>query len=259
MKKKGILRWLWALLPLVVAAGFLLTLKYEKEKICTSVAIETENDTDGSFMTKEDIYNYLFPGGDHLVGKNVNRIDVTVLENKLMQNPYVYGADAYVTPQGVLKIRVQQRKPIARIFDPFGKSVYLSSEGILMPASEGINRRIMVVSGILRDTIVKYTGKSVNEIHIMPVLKEVYATAAFLDKDTVYSSLTGQIYINEDQELELISTMDDHTILIGNADNLEWKFKKLMAFYKKGMPRIGWDVYSKINLKYSNQVVCTTK
>jgi cell division protein FtsQ len=28
------------------------------------------------------------------------------------------------------------------------------------------------------------------------------------------------------------------------------------VFYKKAIPKVGWDTYKTINLKYANQIVC---
>ena len=51
----------------------------------------------------------------------------------------------------------------------------------------------------------------------------------------------------------------DHVIELGSPDDLDSKFDNLLAFYRKGMPRAGWDTYSKISLKFKDQVVCTKK
>ena len=41
----------------------------------------------------------------------------------------------------------------------------------------------------------------------------------------------------------------------GLADSLTTKFNNLYIFYKNVIPRVGWDTYKIINLKYANQVV----
>ena len=45
--------------------------------------------------------------------------------------------------------------------------------------------------------------------------------------------------------------------MLGRADDLDHKFKKLLAFYNKGLNSIGWNKYNYINIKYRNQVVCS--
>lgn len=259
MNTRRIVKWLWIVLPLLVVGGILLTLKQEQEITCKGVAIVTDAEGNSTFLSEQDIHRFLFPQGDKVTGKKPSTTDVSKLEKRLKQHPYISTADVYFTPQGMLKIRVTQRVPVARIFDRSGKSVFLSSEGVLMPADRGTGRRVMVVSGWLPDTLSKYLGLGVDSLKRIPVLAEIYKTALYLEQDTMSRMLTGQIYINQLQELELVSTLDDHTILIGNADSLAYKFHKLLAFYRKGLTRTGWDVYSKINLKHSNQVICTTK
>ena len=37
------------------------------------------------------------------------------------------------------------------------------------------------------------------------------------------------------------------------------KLENLYQFYKQAMPLKGWQTYSDISLKYSNQIVCTKK
>ncbi len=257
MNTKGIKKWLWVVLPVLVVLGILLTLRKEQQIQCTGVSIVTEDSN--NFLTKSDIHKFLFPQGDFVTGKNPNNTDVSKLERRLLQNPYIAAADVYFSPQGLMKIKVQQRVPIARIYDQTGKSVYLSSEGVLMPADRGINKRVLVVSGYLADTLLKYQGKSVDSLKKMAVLRDVFKTAAYLQRDEISEMLTGQLFINPDQEIELVSTIDDHIIVIGNSDSLDYKFHKLFAFYRKGLTRTGWDVYNRINLKHSNQVICTTK
>ncbi|HRZ43116.1 MAG TPA: hypothetical protein P5228_10490 [Bacteroidales bacterium] len=259
MKTRRIIKWLWIVLPVLVVGGVLLTLKQEQEITCKGVTILTERDGSNYFLSESDIHQFLFPQGDKATGKKPSTIDVSKLEKRLMQHPYIASAEAYFTPQGMLKIRVIQRVPVARIFDNTGKSVFLSSEGVLMPADRGAGRRVTVVSGWIPDTLSKYEGMKVDSLRRIPVLQEIFKTALYLQQDSLSRMLTGQIYVNPSQELELVSTLDDHTILIGNADSLAYKFHKLFVFYRKGLSRTGWDVYSSINLKHSNQVICTTK
>lgn len=259
MNTRRIVKWLWIVLPLLIAGGILLTLKKEQEITCKGVTIVADREGSSNFLSDSDIHRFLFPRGDRVTGKKPSTIDVSKLEKRLLQHPYIAAAEVYFTPQGMLKIRVIQRMPVARIFDQTGKSVFLSSEGVIMPADRGAGRRVTVVSGWLPDTLSKYQGAAVDTLKQMPVLAEIYKTALYLEQDTISRMLTGQIYVNQLQELELISTLDDHIILIGNADSLAYKFHKLNAFYRKGLTRTGWDVYSKINLKHSNQVICTTK
>ena len=65
--------------------------------------------------------------------------------------------------------------------------------------------------------------------------------------------------MNEDEEMELVPRVGNHTILFGDEKEMDEKFSKLFLFYKEGLSKQGWNKYNVINLKYKDQVVCTKK
>ena len=54
----------------------------------------------------------------------------------------------------------------------------------------------------------------------------------------------------------MVPKVGRHLILFGDMGDMESKFTKLKAFYAQGMKKAGWDKYSRINLKFKDQVVC---
>jgi cell division protein FtsQ len=85
--------------------------------------------------------------------------------------------------------------------------------------------------------------------------KDLYKTADFIRRDSLWDAQIAQIYVNTDREIELIPRVGSQRILIGNADSLNVKLRNLQAFYKQVLPHVGWDKYRTINIKYTNQVI----
>ncbi|HPD95525.1 MAG TPA: cell division protein FtsQ, partial [Tenuifilaceae bacterium] len=69
----------------------------------------------------------------------------------------------------------------------------------------------------------------------------------------------SQLYVNNSNNIELVPTVGPHIVLLGNLVNFKNKLAKLELLYKKALPVEGWNKYSVINLKYSNQIVCTKR
>ena len=67
------------------------------------------------------------------------------------------------------------------------------------------------------------------------------------------AALFSQVYVNANQELELVPIIGDQQILIGNTQKLAKKMEYLIAFYKSD---VDWNKYESINLKYQNQIIC---
>jgi cell division protein FtsQ len=65
--------------------------------------------------------------------------------------------------------------------------------------------------------------------------------------------------INSMGQIELIPLAGEHLIILGDTSDIEGKMKRLELFYEEGLNKTGWDKYSKIDLSYNNQVVCTKR
>ena len=90
-------------------------------------------------------------------------------------------------------------------------------------------------------------------------IKQRNPIAKYLQTDSVANALFTQIYVNENNEIELVPRIGDHLILIGDAANFKKKVDMLLVLYRKGLNKTGWTQYSSINLKFENQVICTKK
>ncbi len=88
-------------------------------------------------------------------------------------------------------------------------------------------------------------------------LSDLLTVAKFLDGNNNYAMLVDQLYSEKDGDIMMVSKLGENIIELGSPDNLEEKFSNLWTFYRKGMPRAGWNTYSKLSLKYNGQVVCT--
>ncbi|MBI2281226.1 MAG: hypothetical protein HYU68_11130 [Bacteroidetes bacterium] len=228
---------------------------FDKENLAIKIDYVTEN----RFVDYDDVKNeitYLQVPGV----KYFNHFNTLELEKKIINNPAIKDAQVYKTIDGKLNVTVKQRRPIVRIFTQ-NESYYIDEFGSLMPLSNKYTSRIMVVNGYLFEPFSKryqFDFQSLEDtIASKTLLDDVYKLASYIDKSDFWSAQIEQVYVNKDFEFELIPKVGNHKIVLGGIDNLPIKFNKLMVFYKKGLPKTGWNEYSEINLKYKNQIVCT--
>jgi cell division protein FtsQ len=85
----------------------------------------------------------------------------------------------------------------------------------------------------------------------------LYKLAKYISHDPFLKAQIDQIYVTELNEFELIPRVGNHVIMLGTADDLDDKFRKLIVFYHLGLNKIGWNKYNVINIKFKNQVVCS--
>ena len=240
------LGWTMCLAGLVVLMSFIEVKK--SEVVCKAVKVYIPGNQ--YFIDRQEVDKILEMSSHSLIGRRIDDIDIHDLENKLKVNPFIEFAKVYVDMDGVIEVEVSQRQPILRVMNRFDQDFYIDQHGLKMPLSQNFTARVLVATGFVDELF----ANKVDSLHTN-LAKDIYKTADFIRKDSLWEAQIEQIYINLDHEIELIPRVGNQRILLGNADSLEMKFSNLKTFYKQALPLVGWDAYKMINIKYANQVV----
>jgi cell division protein FtsQ len=239
--------WLTCLAGMVVLMSFI---EIKKQTVkCAKVEILIPGAD--NFIEREEIDAILKQSQGELVGRSLEEINIHQIEKSLKANPYIAFAKVYVDMDGLIKIEVKQREPILRILNAGGQDYYIDSDGLKMPMSPNFTADVLVATG----NILEGFGGKVDTL-LTPMAGDLYKTALFIKKDTLWNAQIEQIFVNDKSDIELIPRVGNQRIILGNADSIATKMKNLLAFYKQAMPLVGWGAYKTINLKYINQIVC---
>ena len=239
--------WLISLAGVVVLLSFI-NVKKQTVK-CTDVKILIPGAD--NFIEREEIDAILKEDQGVLLGRNLERINIHQIEKKLQSNPYIGFAKVYVDMDGVLHIEVKQRQPIVRILNETGQDFYIDNDGLKMPISSNFTANVLVATGHISEVF----GSRVDTLHTK-LARDLYKTAQYIKKDTLWDAQIEQIIVDQQNDMELIPRVGNQRIILGNADSLDKKMNNLLIFYKKAMPQVGWEAYKTINIKYTNQIVC---
>ena len=210
---------------------------------CSKVQIQVDTDGDLFFINTEMIENMIFSKVDSLIGKAYEDINIYLLEEFVNEHPNIKKAELYLSLDGTLFIDVKQREPVVRVFEE-NESYYLDKEMNHLPISNQYSARVVQVYW---DEITK------SRIAILDPLINL------IDSDKFLKAQITAIEFDENNEIVIYPRVGDHKIILGEAEDLSNKFEKLKVFYRQALGKVGWDRYSMINLKYSNQVVCTKR
>lgn len=173
--------------------------------------------------------------------KTIGKVEVNLnnIEKAVNKNPMIEKAEVFVSIDGVLKARVKQKTPIARVFNGV-TSYYIDYEGGKMPLSDLNTARVLLVTGVI-------DKKNIKNIAI--VSRIIY------DDDFLKENIIG-IKILENQSLVMMNRNFNFEIDFGKAINCERKFMDYKAFFQKAVQDSTLYKYKRINLKFTQQVVC---
>ncbi len=210
---------------------------------CSGLQIVVLDSLEKHFVNEKDLISLLKQQGLDPAKKEMNAINTDQIESELLKNEMIARIEAYKTPSGQIKLEVEQKIPILRIMSSRG-SYYIDNLGSTMPLSSRYVAHVPIVCG--------YVEKE-------QATTDLYKFALFLQKDRFWHGQITQIYIHPDKDIELIPRVGNHRIILGSLSDFEEKLDDLRLFYERAIPKIGWDKYSQINLKYRNQIVCTKR
>ena len=237
-------RFNWITIRLVLMFGLVIVLfsftsnRNENRKLTkTKVVFVGEN---ASFLKQETVNKLLIENNADASAIRKDKLDLNKLENAVSSNQMVEKSEVFVTIDGVLKAVVKQKTPIARVFD--GKrSFYIDYKGNTMPLSANFTARVPLVLGVIR----KQNSEALAEL-----FRKIYDDE-FLKKNII------AIQIVRNGSLIMLNRNFDYQIDFGGAKNIDAKFKNYKAFFQKAVVDSTLYKYKKIDLRFTQQVICT--
>jgi len=239
---------------LCIGAGMLTLLLAaisDKNKgLCRSYSITLKGAKNNFFIDQVDVEKMLMSATKGTIkGAPVASFNLHELEQLLENNPWIEGAELYFDNRDVLHVNITEKEPVARVFTTTGTSFYIDSAGSRMPLSAKLTARVPVFTG--------FPGKNSLNAADSLLLNDVRVTANYIFQEPFWSSQVAQIDITPEGNMEMVPVVGNHLVKLGNGEDIDQKFHRLMVFYKQVLSQAGFDRYKVIDVQYKGQVVAS--
>lgn len=227
----------------------------------TELRVEVSAGQGVHFIDERAVREQVLATQNGVVGAPMGQVDAARIESELRDVPCVESADVYHTMDGVLHVRVDQRRPIARVINADGSGFYIDEQGVTMPLSDIWTARVLVFTGQLHEPFTNGTHDPAanDSLARATYSDEIHRLARFITADPLWDALIDQVVVDANGDFELVPRIGQMRIAIGRGEQLEERFAKLREFYAKGVPQGGWRKYSRIDLRFADQVVATQR
>lgn len=230
----------WRLLKIlvtVVLLGFLLSfsLKRFSQKPLDRIAVNLQQ-TPVYFIDEKDVKELI---KEYNPTRKIGDIDIPALEKKLNSLPAVDSANVYLNLNGILNVDIKQRVPVFRLSNG-DKNFYVDAKGLEFPTFRSYSYPCMLVKGNIQPKDYVALGKLVEKINKDPFTKDFF------------------IGIVKDKEnYELLTNDGNYRVEIGDLDHLDFKLSGFKAFAERFLVYQNPEKYTKISMKFDNQIVTT--
>ena len=240
---------LWAATGCAAVVLLVAAVKKKDAKLCKGIEVNISGVSTNFFIDKQDVLKVIGSfTGTKPIGKPIDAFNLAAMESALKKDVWIQQAELFFDNNDKLRVEVEEREPVARVFTTGGGTFYIDSSNMMLPLSEKFSARLPVFTGFPTDTKVLSKADS-------SLLRDIRNISMKLQSDSFLMAMIDQVDITAQRNFEMVPKIGGQVIIFGNASELEAKFKKLQQFYKKVIMKTGWNRYSIINLQYKNQVV----
>lgn len=208
-----------------------------RKLIKTDVIFEGSDDL---FIEAETVNKLLIEKKSQLASIKKEQVDLNKLEKSLNNHSMIEKSEVYVTVDGVLKAVIKQKTPIVRVVTATS-SFYIDYEGNQMPLSTVQSARIPLVSA---------ANDQIEKKEVQQLFRYIY------DDEFLKKNIIG-IEIGPKGGVRLANRNYSYTIDFGQPISIERKFANYKAFFQKASADSTLLKYKRVNLKFTQQVVCT--
>lgn len=242
IRRISILLALLAITAYVIVAMTMFNGKPDKET-CKGMELTIRDSVNYGFVNYSEVKRILQKNGQFPQGKKKEDINVRMLEETLNKHPFINQAECYFTSGDKIAVNIYQRVPVLHVISDEGDDFYIDHLGKIMDIPDR-PVHVAVATGCINRKFAR---------------ERLYPIGKYLQADRFWNSQVEQIYVDEKQELQLVPRVGNQILFFGSSDDYTEKFRKLRAFYQEALTKVGWNKYSRINMEFGNQIICTKK
>ncbi|MDO4762792.1 MAG: cell division protein FtsQ [Flavobacteriaceae bacterium] len=231
------------ILVTVIILGFLLNFSLKRfnnaniKQIAVNIS-QTDAENKVYFIDEKNVKDFVRKINP---SNKIGDIDISKLEKEVNSFPSVDSANVYLKLNGELVLEIIQRVPAFRL-DKNGKSFYVDETGEEFPLSKNYSHLCMLVSG------------NVERSEYLDLIKLVKK----IEEDEFNRNFFVGITKRE-KSYFLMTSDGNYKVEFGTLENMDFKIKGFKAFVEKYLTYQDPRKYSKISLKYNNQIVATLR
>lgn len=251
MKKIRIKKTLVFLVLSLVLVGFIgFVEKQTTYKTFQGTEINIKGVSGVYFVEEKEVTEMLKAAFPELkAGLMLEEVQLKAIEDRLSGHPFIKSVQASIGQKGILYLTIQQHQPIARIARPYAADAYITIEGKVIPTSPSYTSRVLILQG-------KHAEQLMEKGDVMEQMPELMELINFIVEDEFWAAQIPELEINSKTDIRMMQQVGKQVIEFGDAKDIKEKFKKIEVFYKEILPRKGWNAYSRVSVKFKDQIVC---
>lgn len=242
--KKTILKWTLLLL-LMGYATWITVWAHEmaRKDVCVGFEIEVKGKSSMDSIVRSGLERELKEYPQRIAGTPIMKLNIQKIEKYLKNLNLFEEVSCMLTADNKLLVQAAPLVPVMRVFAQ-DKSYYINKSGKYIEALPEFYTNVPVVTGNFSKTFAP--GE------LLPLVQKI-------ESDDFMKEITGMLVARDRNNLLVVPRIRGHIVNFGDTTRLGEKVGMLKLFYRKVLPKKGWEIYDTISVKYRGQIVATRR
>ena len=265
-----VVMWL-AIVGFFVGAALLRHHNEEARKV-EVLRVEVVDSAEVPLVTADKIAQAIQHAGLMPTGKDVDSVSLLAINNLVESNCFVRSSQTFVDYEGVLTVRLTQRKPITRVITTSGEDFYLTANGHLLPTQQGAAIDLPLVTGDITlpfprgfegDMVAWARENEKNSDKNYIFLLKLTNFVRLVESRPEWGGNIVQIVAEREgvktgskaprTTIRIIPRRGSYTVLLGTLDNVEAKLNRWVRFVEAGV--VDLNEPNTLDVSYEGQAV----
>ncbi len=242
---------IFVLISAICVLMILAIVKIPNQK-CESIKITPHSQNESILVTQHDLEQMMADARVEVIGKKVKEVQLEPISEILENNPYVEKVNFVHFSNNKLLIDYTLKEIVLHVFNAKGEHYFVDSKGYLLPFSPKMTDYLPIANGNIQQSYKK--GSKINK-QLLPL----FTISQEINKDDYYKAQFRQLYLNDQHQVELVSSVGHHVILFGDETNAAEKLSNLKHVYQDGLTHLGYDRYAQLDARFKNRIIAQKK
>lgn len=237
----------------VIVVSYIAGRESRKPLVCKGLDVVVLDSLENDFVSAADVRKFLDREYGQYLGQPLDSINLSRIEDIVDGRSAVMKSEAYVTRDGLLHIKVSQRKPVVR-FQKSGGGFYADAEGYVFPLQSSYASYVQIVDGDIPINMKSGHKGEIENPEEKAWFDKVMLVVNYIGNSSVWKDRIVQIHVGDGGELTLVPRVGNEKFIFGQPVNIADKFARMEKYYT-GIAPLERN-YTQVNVKYDGQIVC---
>jgi cell division protein FtsQ len=239
------------LLALFIIALIVVSIVKMQNRKCSDIQVTIKYNGEYPPLDQQSIISLLEQAKVPIIGFELKDVPLEKISDILEKNNFIKNIESVDFNGTKLVITVCLKTLLLHIYPEKGEQFFMDEDGGILPFSPLVKEKVMVANGAIKSQFISETDIEEDTT----LRKTLYEVASAIRENPFCEAQFCQIYINKDQDIELIPMIGQLVVYFGKDDRIEEKLSNIENVYAQVLSYKGMDHYKELDVRFQNRVI----